>query len=236
MEQVCSTRLCTCLDGAFGVRTVEHLLAALWGLGLTDAELWLEGEEVPVLDGSAASWVQAIDEAGLAPLDGCIEAVTLSRPLELSRGLSRARLLPRAQGLRLEVGIDFDNPGIGQQRVALDVEPTSFREQLSWARTFGRLEEVELLRSAGFARGGDLENAVVFGPDGAVLNPGGLRSPDEPVRHKALDLIGDLALLGRPLSATLEVERPGHALTLALMQALAEVAGVAPLAEGAPLR
>ncbi len=218
VEAVVDTRLATTL-GRNGVRvgTVEHLLAALLGAGVDDATLVLHGPEVPALDGSAAGFARAFAEAGLLARDAPRPPLRLPAPIELREGARRARLLP-ADRLEIDVRIDFPAP-VGAQRCAFALEPGAFSRELAWARTFGFLRDVEALRRMGLAKGGSLDNAVVFTEDGP-LNEGGLRAPDEPARHKALDLLGDLALLGRPLLARVEVERPGHGFTAALARAV----------------
>jgi UDP-3-O-[3-hydroxymyristoyl] N-acetylglucosamine deacetylase len=200
------------------VRTVEHLLAALSGLGIDNVLVRLWGPELPGLDGSAAPWVRLLLDAGRARQSAPCEVLTLRRPLELQDGPRRARCTP-AGALSLAVSIDFPHPLLRQRRLELGVSARIFEAELAYARTFALQAQVEAMRARGLARGGSLDNAVVLGPDG-VINPGGLRDPDEPLRHKMLDLLGDLALLGMPLLARVEVEQPGHAFNLALVRAL----------------
>ena len=176
--------------------------------------------ELPVLDGSAGVWTERALAAGVVPQDAEVAVLRLTRPLSLSDGDRQVILRPCEDGLRLQVTVNFDHPTIGEQRVQLAVSPESFLAELAWARTFGFLEEVERIRAAGLARGGSLENAVVFCRERGVLNPEGLRAADEPVRHKALDLLGDLSLLGARLYAEVEVRRPGHGMTLQAVRAL----------------
>ena len=170
------------------------------------------------LDGSAAGWLEALDRAGPVETEGAPTWFPVEQPVEARQGLRHARLEP-ADHLSVFARIDFDHPAIGVQELSLDHSAAAFRAEVAAARTFGFEAEVLALREAGFARGGSLDNAVVFGADGGVLNPGGLRFADEPVRHKVLDLMGDLALLGGRLRARVTVDRPGHALTHALMRA-----------------
>jgi UDP-3-O-[3-hydroxymyristoyl] N-acetylglucosamine deacetylase len=194
--QVCETTLCTALDLA-GRRlaTVEHLLAALAGTGITQAEIWVEGAEVPLLDGSALPWVNLIAEAGLRSLGRRPLSPHLRRPLTLQQGNSFVTALPAATP-HVGAAIDFDQPAIGRQMLALALTPQSFVAEIAPARTFGLLSQVEQLRAAGLIQGGALDNALVC--DGERwLNPP-LRFADEPVRHKILDLLGDLALVGLP--------------------------------------
>ncbi len=219
-DRVVSTRAATTLgaDGAT-LATVEHLLAALHALSIDDVRIEVEGRELPALDGGAARWVGALRAAGRVGRPGLREPLRLSRALELRRGASRIRAEP-APALRLTCLIDFPHPAVGRQRVHLEaLEPERFAREIAPARTFGFLRDAETLRAAGLAEGADLDNTVVF-DDRGVVNPGGLRWPDEPARHKLLDLLGDLALLGRPLEAHVTAECGGHALHVALVQAL----------------
>ncbi|MBK7755290.1 MAG: UDP-3-O-[3-hydroxymyristoyl] N-acetylglucosamine deacetylase [Deltaproteobacteria bacterium] len=221
VSHVRSTVLATTLgEGEASVSTVEHLLATLYALGVDNARIEVEGPELPVLDGSAGVWTERVLAAGVVPQDAEVAVLRLTRPLSLSDGDRQVILRPCEDGLRLQVTVNFDHPTIGEQRVQLAVSPESFLAELAWARTFGFLEEVERIRAAGLARGGSLENAVVFCRERGVLNPEGLRAADEPVRHKALDLLGDLSLLGARLYAEVEVRRPGHGMTLQAVRAL----------------
>jgi UDP-3-O-[3-hydroxymyristoyl] N-acetylglucosamine deacetylase len=218
---VVETRLATTLAaGGATVRMVEHLLAALYALGVDDAAIAVEGGEVPVLDGSALPWVMGVHSVGLRGQGEARDSLVVVAPLTVSLPEGRRATVSPASSLSLSVAIDFAHPAIGRQSRSIDLgRPGAFATELSWARTFGFAAEVEALRASGLIAGGSLDNALVFGPDGS-LNPEGLRAADEPVRHKLLDLVGDLALLGRPLHAHVEVERPGHTLTAALTAAL----------------
>jgi UDP-3-O-[3-hydroxymyristoyl] N-acetylglucosamine deacetylase len=214
---VCETTLCTTLDLA-GRRlaTVEHLLAALAGTGLTHVEIWVEGAEVPLLDGSALPWVNLIAEAGLRSLGSLPERPRLGRPLTLQTGSSFVTAMS-AEELHLGAAIDFDQPAIGRQVLALALTPRTFVAEIAPARTFGLLSQVEQLRAAGLIQGGALDNALVC--DGERwLNPP-LRFADEPVRHKILDLLGDLALVGLP-RAQVFAYRGSHRLHTDLASAL----------------
>ncbi len=216
-DQVCETTLCTALDVAGRrVATVEHLLAALAGTGITQAEIWVDGPEVPLLDGSALPWVNLIAEAGLEPLGPDATKPCLHRPLTLHSRTSFVTALP-CEGLHLGAAIDFDQPAIGRQVLALPLTPQRFVAEIAPARTFGLLSQVEQLRSAGLIQGGALDNALVC--DGERwLNPP-LRFADEPVRHKILDLVGDLALVGLP-QAQVFAYRGSHRLHTDLAAAL----------------
>ena len=203
-------------DGA-SVGTVEHLLSALYAIGVDDVRVEVDGPEVPILDGSSAPFVLLIHEAGLRTTSEPRRAITLLRPVEVQLGGKWARLLP-APSLSVSYTIAFDHPLLRHQAIDLDVTLESFVEQIAPARTFGFLSEVEALQRQGLARGGSLDNAIVIG-DAAILN-GDLRFEDEFVRHKVLDAIGDLALLGHPLVARLEAYKAGHAVHVALARAL----------------
>lgn len=219
VEHVVHSWLATVLGGeGWRVSTVEHLLAALTAEGIDNAEIGVEGPEVPVLDGSAAPWVRLLRTLGRAPQAAPRRVLVIRETVEVNDGPRRARLHP-AEHLELCAAIQYDHPAIGAQRHSVRLDADSFFAELAWARTFGFLHEVEHMRAAGLARGGSLDNALVYGPDGAI-NPGGPRLPDEPVRHKLVDMLGDLALLGLPVRGRFEAELPGHALSAALMRTL----------------
>jgi UDP-3-O-[3-hydroxymyristoyl] N-acetylglucosamine deacetylase len=205
-------------DGV-SIETVEHLLSALHGLGVDDVRVEVEGPEVPILDGSAAPFVILIHEAGLRPLATPREYLKVLAPVEVVRGAKWARLLPSDQ-LRVSYTIGFDHPLLRHQEISLRVTPDAYAEGIAPARTFGFLRDVETLRKNGLALGGSLENAVVIGESGVLNNK--LRFEDEFVRHKVLDAIGDLALLGHPILAHLEASKAGHAVHAALAQKLME--------------
>jgi UDP-3-O-[3-hydroxymyristoyl] N-acetylglucosamine deacetylase len=204
-------------DGV-SIATVEHLLSALRGLGVDDVRVELDGPEVPVLDGSAAPFVERIAAAGLRPLDVPRTYLKVLEPVAVSAGAKSIVLRP-ADDFRVTYTIAFDHPLLRHQSTSLRITPSVYVADIAPARTFGFLSDVERLRQAGLARGGSLDNAVVFGDD-ATLTP--LRFEDECVRHKILDAIGDLALLGHPLLGHLEVVRGGHALHAALARRLIE--------------
>ena len=223
-HQVRDTRLCTALEiGGRPLATVEHLLAALAGVGLTQAEIWLEGHEIPLLDGSALPWVEAIAEAGLEDLGPRAPLPALAAPISCQRGNSFVQALPSEQ-LLLSAAIEFPQPAIGRQLFSLVMSPESFVREIAPARTFGFKDQVEQLREAGLIQGGALDNALVCDGDQWVNPP--LRFADEPVRHKLLDLIGDLALVGLPLAQVMAF-RASHNLHTQLAAALA--ASSAPL-------
>ena len=216
-SQVCETQLCTALKlDQRRLATVEHLLAALAGVGLTAVTLLVEGDEIPLLDGSAQPWVEAIAEAGLQGLGRRPVSEPLSRPITLQQGQSFVTALP-SDRLRLAAAIEFPQAAIGRQFFSLELTPEAFVRDIAPARTFGFREQVEQLRAAGLIQGGALDNALVCDGD-HWLNPP-LRFADEPVRHKLLDLLGDLALAGLP-QAQVFAFRGSHGLHTALAAAL----------------
>lgn len=220
-DQVVHTLLATTLgNGAWSVCTVEHLLAALLGCGVDNVAVHIDGDEIPAVDGSARPWVELVDAAGVVALDAPRRFIEIVDVVEVRDGDRWARLSP-APRLELWARIDFAHPGVGVQELEVPLVNGEFRHELAWARTFGFVADVERMRAMGLGQGGGLHNAVVYGDDGP-LNPEGLRAADEPLRHKLLDMVGDLALLGLPVRGRLEAERPGHALTVALLAALRE--------------
>jgi UDP-3-O-[3-hydroxymyristoyl] N-acetylglucosamine deacetylase len=219
-DRVTDTRLSTRVsnDAGASVGTVEHLMAALAGTGVHNAVIDVDGPEVPIMDGSAAPWARAILQAGLRQLDAPLRALRVRRPVEVSSGGATARLEP-ALSLRIDFAIDFPAAAIGRQALALDLANGAFLRELCDARTFCLLQDVEGMRGTGRALGGSVANAVVV--DGArVLNPGGLRRPDEFVRHKMLDALGDLATAGAPILGRYTGRRAGHGLTNLLLREL----------------
>jgi len=203
-------------DGV-SVETVEHLLAALFALGVDDASIEVSGPEIPILDGSAAPFVLLIHEAGTRPHKEPRQYLRVTKPVEVVRGSKVARLLP-ADHFEVSYAIGFDHPLLRHQGRTVRITAETFVEELAPARTFGFLRDVEAMRKNGLALGGSLENAVVIGETGVLNNA--LRFEDEFVRHKAMDAVGDLALLGHPLLARLEAVKAGHALHAALAQKL----------------
>jgi UDP-3-O-[3-hydroxymyristoyl] N-acetylglucosamine deacetylase len=216
-EFVTDTRLATTLGrGDATVGTIEHLLAALRGLGIDNVRVELDGPEVPVMDGSAASFVFLVRVAGLFEQSSPRRTLRLRKAVEVRDGDRWARIEP-ARGLRVSYDVDFDHPVIGRQAIrGLELTPESFEAELCRARTFGFLRDVEALRRMGLGLGGSLDNAVLL-DDRAVVNREGLRWPDEFVRHKALDLVGDLSLLGLAIEGHVRVHKGGHALHQALV-------------------
>lgn len=219
-SRVVDTRLCSVLGNEDGVTvaTVEHLLSACAGLGLDNVLIELNGAEVPIMDGSAEPFVFLIECAGLKAQDAPRRVIEILKPITVEDGDKRAALKPAAEA-RVTVTIDFADPAIGRQSFTLALDDARFKHQISAARTFGFLHEVESLRKAGLALGGSLENAIVVS-NGVVLNETGLRYADEFARHKVLDVIGDLALAGHPILGAFEGVKNGHALNNALLRAL----------------
>jgi UDP-3-O-[3-hydroxymyristoyl] N-acetylglucosamine deacetylase len=201
------------------VCTSEHILAALRGMGVDNATIEVDGPEVPIMDGSAAAFVAAIDQAGIVTQSATRRFIQILKPVQVAMGDSFGELRPHAGGFRVEVEIDFTSPVIGRQTYSLDLSPESFRREVSRARTFGFMRDTARLWSAGFALGASFENSVVFDED-RLLNPEGLRYSDECVRHKVLDAIGDLTLAGLPLLGAYRSIRPGHKLNHAVLTAL----------------
>jgi len=218
---VSATELCTIIgDPSSGsVATIEHLLAALSGLGIDNVLVEIDGPEVPIMDGSAAPFVEAIDSVGTLRQDATRRFIKVLKPVRVDHGRAFAELRPFARGFRLEVEIDFDTKVIGRQKRVLDLEPGTFRKDVARARTFGFMRDVERLWKAGFALGASLENTVALGDDG-VINEEGLRYADEFVRHKTLDAVGDLALAGAPLLARYRSYCGGHRMNVAVLKAL----------------
>jgi UDP-3-O-[3-hydroxymyristoyl] N-acetylglucosamine deacetylase len=201
------------------VSTAEHVLAALRGLGVDNAVVEIDGPEVPIMDGSAGSFVEAIDQVGIETLDESKSFIRVLKPVRVAAGNAYGELRPYGRGLRIETEIAFDHPLIGRQTLAFDCTPDLFRRDIARARTFGFMRDVAKLWGAGYALGASLENTVVV-TDNRVLNPEGTRFADEFVRHKALDAIGDLALAGAPLLGAYRSVRGGHKLNCAVLSAL----------------
>lgn len=219
-DHVTPSRLCTVIENADGVSvsTIEHVMAALAGSGIHNALIDIDAPEVPILDGSALSFVAGFLAAGIEAQDRPIRAIRVLKPVEVVEGEAMARLDP-ADMLEIDFSIDFEDAAIGLQTRRLNMANGAFVRELSDSRTFCRQADVDAMRERGLALGGTLENAVVFDGD-RVLSPGGLRHDDEPVRHKMLDAVGDLALAGGPILGRYTGERAGHALTNRLLRAL----------------
>ncbi|OMG56656.1 UDP-3-O-[3-hydroxymyristoyl] N-acetylglucosamine deacetylase [Azonexus hydrophilus] len=215
------TRMCSCLErDGVKVGTIEHLMSALCGLGIDNAWIDLDAPEVPILDGSAAPFVFLIQSAGIEEQNAAKKFIRVTRPIEVTDGDKWARFEPY-EGYRLSFSIVFNHPAIDKsaQRAEIDFAEQSYVREVSRARTFGFMQEVEYLRENGLALGGGLENAIVL-DEFRVLNQDGLRYGDEFVKHKILDAVGDLYLLGHPLLAAYSSHKGGHALNNQLARAL----------------
>jgi UDP-3-O-[3-hydroxymyristoyl] N-acetylglucosamine deacetylase len=191
------------------VGTVEHLLAAVMAFGITDLDICIDGPEVPIVDGSALPFMHLIDAAGLRALGVDMPVLRVTEPIEIIDGEKSIRITP-SNRLVLNYKIDFAHPAIGRQTYRFDYHRDNFLRKIAPARTFGFYRDVEKMRAAGLARGGSVENALVLDDTGVMNGP--LRFRDEFVRHKILDLLGDLALVGRPIVGEITANRAGHAL------------------------
>jgi len=218
---VIATELATVLGDRSGplVSTAEHVLAALRGMGVDNALIEVDGPEVPIMDGSAAPFVSAIDQAGIVNQSAPRRYIQVLKPVQVTMGASMGELRPNSSGFRVEAEIDFTNPVIGHQAYHFELNPERFRREIARARTFGCMSDVSRLWSAGFALGSSFDNTLVFDED-RLLNPEGLRYADECARHKVLDAIGDLALAGLPMLGTYRSVRGGHKLNHAVLTAL----------------
>lgn len=219
-DVVAKTMHATLLQNDHGttLSTVEHLMAALAGIGVDNVTVQVDGLELPIMDGSSEPFVFLMDLAGIVEQNATRRFLKILRPVEVTIGNKHAVMQP-ADAFEIECSIDFDASAIAQQSTTVTVNETTFRNDISRARTFVRLAEVDALKAHGLAKGGSLENAVVV-DDAAVLNPEGLRFSDEFVRHKVLDCIGDFALAGAPILGRLVAARTGHALNNALVRAI----------------
>src|SRR5271165_1490913 len=222
-DRVVDTRLATVLaDSDARIGTIEHVMAALAGCGIDNAVVEIDGPEPPILDGSAAQFVFLLDCAGVVVQDAPRATIEILRPVRVTDGDAFAELRPPVPGiasLDMALSIDFPAVAIGRQALSVRLTPENFRLELARARTFTLAEEVAQLRAAGLAQGGSLENAVVV-DQARVLNVAGLRMPDEFVRHKLLDAVGDLALAGAPLLGRFVAHRSGHTLNHRLLRAV----------------
>ncbi|MFP5245284.1 MAG: UDP-3-O-acyl-N-acetylglucosamine deacetylase [Thermoanaerobaculia bacterium] len=203
------------------VGTVEHLLSALMACGVSDVDIRIDGPEVPIIDGSAVPFMHLIDAAGVRELGAEIPVLRLREPIEIVDGDKSIRMTP-ANRLIIKYKIDFNHPVIGRESFHFDFGHDNFLRKIAPARTVGFMRDVEKLRAAGLARGGSVENAVVLDDRGVVNGP--LRFKDEFVRHKILDLVGDLALVGRPIAGEITAYRAGHALHSRFVEKILEVA------------
>ena len=221
VAEVGATDLCTMLGDPAGehIATVEHLMATLFGLGIDNIVIEIDGHEVPILDGSAVAFVEAIDQAGIETLAVKRRYIRVVKPVRIENGASWAEFRPYS-GTRFEVEIDFESPAIGRQLFASDINPDVFRQDIARARTFGFMKDVERLGAAGYALGSSLENSLVIGDDNRVINMGGLRYPNEFARHKTMDAMGDLALAGARFIGCFRSYRGGHRMNAAALRRL----------------
>ncbi len=218
-EHVVDTRLCTTIGkGEARISTVEHLLSALAGLGIDNARIEVNGAEVPIMDGSSAPFVFLIQCAGVREQSAPKRVLRIMRKVEIRDGDKRCALYPAA-GFRVTYLLDYDHPLLKNRSVSIDFSRQAYTREISRARTFGFLHEIEALQKAGLALGGSLENAIVLDRH-RVVNEGGLRYEDECVRHKILDTLGDLSLAGHPIVGAFEGERTGHEMNHRLVSAL----------------
>lgn len=216
---VVDTGLATSLgNGHDHIATVEHLLAAVRGLGIDNIRIEVQGRELPIMDGSAASFVYLLNQAGLRRQTKARKVLAVTKPIVFERDGKFIKATPH-DGFAVDYTIQFAHPLIGRQNLAMEVTPDAFASDLAKARTFGFLREVEYLHANGLALGGNLDNAVVLDEFG-VLNTDGLRFPDEFVRHKLLDFVGDMAVMGLPLQGRFEVFASGHALNNSFLRYL----------------
>lgn len=219
-DNVTDTQQCTVISNEYGVsvRSVEHLMAALYGCGIDNALVELDGPEVPAMDGSSAPFVALIDRAGAVTQPAPRRAIQLHKPITVCDGDKFALLMPDSTS-KLTVEIDFASGAVGFQRYSVELNDDTFKRELARARTFGFAEQVGRLREMGLALGGSLQNAIVIEGE-RVVNQEGLRFHDEFVRHKILDCIGDLALAGTPIIGHFFAHKPGHKLNNALVHQL----------------
>ncbi len=216
-ENVVDTRLATVLGrGEIRISTVEHLLAALSAYGIDNLHIDIDGSEVPIMDGSAAPFTSIIEETGLRNLPQSRKFLAIRKPLTVIDGEKRVSIIP-SRFFRVTFDIAFEHPCIALQQRSVKVSADCFRRELAPARTFGFLRDVEQLKAAGLARGGSLDNAIVV-DDECILNPEGLRFQDEFVRHKILDSIGDLSLLGYPILGHVRAYKAGHDISHQLVE------------------
>jgi UDP-3-O-[3-hydroxymyristoyl] N-acetylglucosamine deacetylase len=220
-SSVIDTQLCTIIGHPQKgmIATIEHLMAALVGYGVDNVLVEVDADEVPVMDGSSRAYIDAIDQVGLTELSAPRRYIRVLKPVRVQNGESVGELMPY-DGTRFDVTIDFDCDSIGVQTFDSEMTPEVFKRDVSLARTFGFMSDVERLWAAGYALGSSLENSVVIGDDQKIVNPDGLRYSDEFVRHKTLDAVGDLALAGAQLLAHFRSFKGGHKLNFNMLEAL----------------
>lgn len=218
-EYVVDTRMATVLGlGSARISTVEHLMSALYAFGIDNLHIDVYGPEIPALDGSAAGFMQILEQAGRQPLESGRQFLAVRKPVFVGNESRHIQIIP-SRFFRVTCTIEFQEPWIGRQQRGVKVSPDAFSSDIAQARTFGFFKEVEALKGMGLALGGSLENAIVIDEQG-VVNPEGLRYEDEFVRHKILDTIGDMALLGHPVLGHVKAYKAGHELHHALVEKL----------------
>lgn len=220
-DHVVDTRMCTCIGNKDGVKvaTIEHLMAAIHAMGINNLLIEINGPETPVMDGSSAPFVFLLECAGIRVQKASQKAIKILKPVSYKSGDKEVTLSPSESGLKMHFSIDFPAAIIGHQEATLDLTATNFKNMFSRARTFGFLQDIEMLRSVGLARGGSLDNAILVN-DNTIMNKDGLRYSNEFVRHKMLDAVGDLYMAGMPLIAEFSGSRSGHTDTNALLAAV----------------
>lgn len=208
-SNVVDTKLATVIGkGDLSVSTIEHFMAALTACHIDNLNVYIDGPEVPIMDGSAAPFIKALHQAGTTRLNRSRKVLAISKPITLVEGEKRVTIIP-SRFFKVSFDLSFDHPCIRQQHKSIKLTQQSLCQEVAAARTFGFLEEVEYLKSIGLARGGSLDNAIVIGKD-KILNNGGLRYPDEFVRHKILDTIGDFSLIGASILGHIKSYKAGH--------------------------
>ncbi|AQZ51809.1 MULTISPECIES: UDP-3-O-acyl-N-acetylglucosamine deacetylase [Martelella] len=227
-DNVGPTALCTVLGTHPGewIATIEHLMAAIYALGIDNLVISVDGAEMPIMDGSSRVFVDALDEVGIVKLSKQRSYIKVAKTVRVESGAGWAEFSPY-DGTRFDVEIDFETPVIGRQKWAGDMNADTFRKELSGARTFGFMRDVEPMWARGFALGSSLENSVVIADDDRVINAEGLRYENEFVRHKTLDAVGDLAMMGMRFAGAFRSYRGGHALNAAAVRKLFETPGAA---------
>ncbi|GAA0774160.1 UDP-3-O-acyl-N-acetylglucosamine deacetylase [Roseibium denhamense] len=235
-DEVSATALCTVLGDPSkdGIATVEHIMAALFGMGVDNLIVEIDGPEMPIMDGSSTVFVDAIEQVGLKSLDRGRRYLKVKKTVRVDNGSAWCELRPY-DGTKFDITIDFDTPLIGRQQFVSDMTPDVFRDELSRARTFGNVKDVEQLWKMGFALGSSLENSVAISDD-KVLNPEGTRWPDEFARHKALDAVGDLALAGLPILGLYRSYKGGHKMNHSILVKLFEDPSAFELVEAPAFR
>ena len=220
-EYVVDTRMCTCIGNKDGVKvaTIEHLMAAIHAMGVNNLMIDIDGPETPVMDGSSAPFVFLLECAGIKAQGAPLKALRILKTVRYTSGDKELVLPPAEKGLNMHFSIDFPASVIGHQEADLDLTAANFKNMFSRARTFGFLQDIEMLRSIGLARGGSLDNAILVN-DNTIMNKDGLRYSNEFVRHKMLDAVGDLYMCGYPMIADFSGSRSGHTDTNALLSAV----------------